>query len=163
MLKADRTKIWDSVGLQERFTELVGSSIKRADLMKMLSLAVDDIVIFSAPGYLKVVRFHDNARATLMVKRDYAEENDLDDALDMIAREIKAEVCETEYENNMYKREISESAAAESISRTLQLLLHKLSPALNAYSLTSLLKGNIVTSVLDHHTNPLKIALGVLM
>ena len=60
-MRADRTKIWDSVGLQERF--------KHADLLKMLSLAVDDIFIPSAPGYRKDVRFRDNARATLEVKR----------------------------------------------------------------------------------------------
>ena len=96
-MRADRTKIWDSVGLQERFTELVGSSIKWADLLKMLSLAVDGIVILSAPGYRKVVMFRDNARAILKVKRDDAEEDDIDDALDMI---------ETEYDKNMYKREI---------------------------------------------------------
>ena len=50
----------------------------------MLSLAVDNIVILSSPGYNKVVMFRDNARAALMVKRDDAEEDDIDDALDMI-------------------------------------------------------------------------------
>ena len=94
-MRADRTQIWDSVGLQERFTELVGSSII---LVKMLSLAVDDIVILSAPGYSKVVMFRDNARAVFMVKRDDAEKDDINYALDMIARVIKAEFCETEYE-----------------------------------------------------------------
>ena len=87
-MRADRTKIWDSVGMQERFTELVGSSIKRANLLKMLSLSVDDIGILSAPGYSKVVMFRDNARAALMVKRDDAEVDDINDALDMIARVI---------------------------------------------------------------------------
>ena len=131
-MPAYRTKIWDSVGLQERF--------KRADLLKILSLAVDVIFIIYAPGYHKVVRFRDNARTTMKVKRD--------DALDMIARVIKAEVCEPEYGKDMYKREISKSIAAESVSETLQLLLHKLSPSLNADSLTSLLIGNMVTTQL---------------
>ena len=61
----------------------------------MLSLTVDDIFIISASVYRKVVWFRDNVRATLKVKRDDAEEVDIDDALDMIARVIKAEVCET--------------------------------------------------------------------
>ena len=91
------------------------------------------------------------------------QQQDIDDALDMIARVIKAEVCETEYDKNMYQREISKYVAAESVSGTLQLLLHKLSPSLNADSLTSLLICNMVTSVLGHHTIPLRIALGVLM
>ena len=96
--------------------------------MKMLSLAVDDIFIMSAPGYCKVARFRDNARATLKVKRDDAEEDDIDDALDMIAKVIKDEVCETEYNKDMYKREISKYVAADSASGTLHLLLHKSSP-----------------------------------
>ena len=60
--------------------------------------------------------FPDNARAALMVKRDDAEEDDIDDAFDIIARIIKAEVCETEYDKNIYTREISKSVAAESES-----------------------------------------------
>ena len=154
-MPADRTKKWDSVGLQERF--------KRADVLKILSLAVDVIFIISAHVYHKVVRFRHNARTALKVKRGDAEEDDIDDALDIIAGVIKAEVCETEYDKDMYKREISKSISAESVSGTLQLLLHKLSPSLNADSLTSLLIGNMVTSVLGHHATPLQIALGVLM
>ena len=46
-MRADRTKIWDSVGLQERFTELVGSCMKRGDLLRLLSLNADDLVILS--------------------------------------------------------------------------------------------------------------------
>ena len=76
-MRANCTQIWDLVGLQERFN--------RADLLQMLSLTVDDIFIISAPGYRKVVKFRSNARATLKVKRDDAEEDDIDDALDMIA------------------------------------------------------------------------------
>ena len=68
---ADRTKIWHSVGLQERF--------KRADLLKMLFLAVDGIFILIALVYHKVVRFCNNACTTLKVKRDDAEEDDIDD------------------------------------------------------------------------------------
>ena len=101
-MRADRSKIWDSVGLQKR--------LKRADLLKMLSLAVDDIFFYFRSW---VVRFRDNARAILKFKRDNAEEDDIADALGMIARLIKAEVCETEYDKDMYKREISKFLAAE--------------------------------------------------
>ena len=63
----------------------------------------------------------------------------------------------------MYKQYISKYVTAVSVPVTLQLLLHKLSPSLNADSLTSLLIGNMVTSVLDHYTTPLQIVLGVLI
>ena len=91
------------------------------------------------------------------MKRDDAEEDDIDDALDIIARLIQAEVCETEYDKDIYKQEISKSVAAESVSGTLQLLLHKFSPSLNTDSLTSLLIGNMVTSVLGHPATRLQI------
>ena len=55
------------------------------------------------------------------------------------------------------------SIAVESVSGTIQLLLQKLSPSLVAESLTSLLIGNIVTSMLRNHATPLQIALGVLI
>ena len=92
MMRADRTKIWDSVGLQKCFTELVGSCMKRSDLLMMLSLYADDLVILSAPGYRKVVMFHDNAKATLKVTKDDYEEDNIDVALNIIVKAIKAEV-----------------------------------------------------------------------
>ena len=162
-MRADLTKIWDSVGLQERFTELVGSCMKRSNLLRMLSLHADDLVILSVPGYRKVVMFHDNARATLKVTKDNDQEDNIDAALNIIVKAIKAEVVATEYEKNTYPRNISMSIAAESVSGTIQLLLQKLSPSLGAESLTSLLIGNIVTSVLRNHATPLQIALGVLI
>ena len=162
-MRTDCTKLWDSVGLQERFTELVGSCMKRSDLLRMLSLHADDLVILSAPGYRKVVMFHDNARATLKVTKDDDEEDNIDAALNVIVKAIKAEVVAIEYEKNTYTRNISMSIVAGYVSGTIQLLLQKLSPSLGAESLTSLLTGNIVTSVLRNHATPLQIALGVLI
>ena len=162
-MRADRTKIWDSVCLQERFTELVGNCMKRSDLLRMLSLHADDLVSLSAPGYRKVAMFHDNAKATLKVTTDDDEEDNIDAALNVIVKATKTEVVAIEYEKNTYTRNISMSIAAESVSGTIQLLLQKLSPSLGAESLTSLLIGNIVTSVLRNHATPLQIALGVLI
>ena len=160
---ADRTKIYDLVGSQERFTELVGSCMTRSDLLRMLSLHADDLVILLAPGYRKVAMFHDNARATLKVTNDDDEEDNIDAALNVIVKAIKAEGVAIEYENNTYTRNISMSIAAESVSVTIQLLLQNLSWSLEAESLTSLLVGNIVTSVLRIHATPLQIALEVLI
>ena len=162
-MRADRTKIWDSVGLQERFTELVGRCMKRSGLLRMLSLHADGLVILSAPGYRKVAMFHDNATATFKVTKDDEEEDNIDAALHVIVKAIKAVVVTIEYENNTYTRNISMSIAAGSVSGTIQLLLQKLSPSLEAESLTSLLIGNIVTNVLRNHATPLQIALGVLI
>ena len=146
-MRADPTKIWDSVGLQERFRELMGSCMKLNDLLRMLSLRADDMVILSAPGYRKVVMFHDNARATHKVTKDDNVEDNFDAALNVIVKAIKAEVVAIEYENNTYTLNISMYIAAKSVSGTIQLLLQKLSPSHGAESLTSLLTGNTGTSV----------------
>ena len=106
--------------------------------------------------------FKDNARANLKVTKDDEEEDDIDIALDVLLKVIKAEVGQIEYEKQSYKREMSKSTAAESVSGTLQLLPQRLSPSLDADSLTSLLIGNMVTSVICSYPTPLQIALGVL-
>ena len=154
LMRADRTKTWDSVGLQERFTELVGSCIKRSELLRMLSRHADDLVILSAPGCRKVVMFHDNARSTLKVTKDDGEEDNIGAALNVIVKAIKAEVVAIEHENNTYTRNISMSIAAESVSGTIQLLLQKLSHSLGAESLTSLLIGAL--GVLIHRKKIIK-------
>ena len=162
-MQSDRTKIWDSVVLQDRFFAFGAGFIKRANLLKLLSNHINDLVILSAHGYRKIVMFKDNGRATLKVTKDDEEEDEIDIALDVLVKVIKAEVGQIEYEKQSYKREMSKSTAAESVSGTLQLLLQRLSPSLDADSLTSLLIGNMVTSVICSYQTPLQIALGVLI
>jgi len=105
--------------------------------------------------------FHDYAKATLKVTKDDDEEDNIDAARNVIVKAIKAEVVAIEYERNTYTRNIFMSVAAESVFGTTQLLLQKLSPSHGAESLTSLLIGNIVTSVLRNQATPFQIALGV--
>ena len=98
----------------------------------MLSQNAKDLIILSAQGYQKTVMFQDNARATLKIMRDEEEEDDIDTTLNIIAKTIKDEVVVLGCEKGCYHRRISKSAAADSVSNTLQLLLQKLSPLLNA-------------------------------
>ena len=48
-----------------------------------------DLVILSAPGYRKVVMYHDSARATFKVTKDDEEEGNIDAALNVIVKAIK--------------------------------------------------------------------------
>ena len=70
--------------------------------------------------------FHDNTRAPLKVTKVDDEEDNIDAALNVIVKAIKAEVVAIQYEHNTYARNISMSIAAESVSQTIQLLLRKL-------------------------------------
>ena len=81
--------------------------------------------------------------ATLRFQRDDDEEDNIDVALNVIVKTIKAEVVAIEYEKNTYTRNISMSIGAESVSGTIQLLLQKLSPSLGAESLKAM----------DHHNH----------
>ena len=82
--------------------------------MRMSSFNADDLVILSAPGYSKVVMFHDNARATPNVTKD----DDGEDNIDAALNEGRGG-----YEQNIYTWNISTSITAESVSGTIQLLL----------------------------------------
>ena len=85
-LRANRNKIWDSVELQERFTDIAGYTIKRSDLLEMLSRNVHDLVTLSANGYRKIVMFQDNAIATLKVTKDEYEEDGIDAVLGVVVK-----------------------------------------------------------------------------
>ena len=76
--------------------------MKRGDFLRLLSLNVDDLFILSASGYRKVVMFHDNAGATLRVTKDEDEEDNIEVALNVIVKAIKAEVVAIEYELEEY-------------------------------------------------------------
>ena len=85
-MQSDRTKIWDSVVLQERFFAFGAGFIKRANLLELLSNHINDLVILSAHGYRKIVMFKDNARANLKVTKNDEKEDDIDIALDVLLK-----------------------------------------------------------------------------
>lgn len=58
----------------------------------MLTQNAKDLVILSAQGYRMIVMFQDNAWATLKLICDEEEEDDIDTALNIIAKFIKDEV-----------------------------------------------------------------------
>lgn len=162
-MQSDRSKIWDSAQLQNRYEEIVGKRISRAKLLETVSEKLPDLIVLSARGYHKIVMFKDNARATLKMREDDHEEDDIDTAIAVIAKVIKAELHEIVYDKQNYPRKMSKPVAAEFVSGTLVSLLQSISSSLDLNSLPALLIGNIVTSVVRNHATPLQIALGVLI
>ena len=77
----------------------------------------------------------------------------------MVAKHIRKDCSNIEYQRHTYNTKISIEIADESVSNTLQQLLQKLS--LEEQSLPSLLVGNIITSAIPKHPTALQIALGV--
>ena len=67
VMKNERSKIWNSAELQQRYVEITGSNVKRANLLKMLTDHSDELVVLSASGYRNMIMFNDNCHATFLV------------------------------------------------------------------------------------------------
>ena len=158
-LHSRRNERWDSVWLMERYIELGGKQMRRSTLINSLCEMLDDLVVLSAPGYRSVIFFRDNTTATLKMIKDEGEEDNLEAALHLVAKQIKKECTKIEYQHQKYSTKISKEIAAESISDTLLQLLSELSPG--DQHLPSLLIGNIITSSITKHPTPLQIAIAV--
>ena len=89
---SNRSQLWDSVQLMERYTYLGGKAVRRIALISALCDRIDDIVVLSAPGYRSVVFFRDCTIATLKMKRDDDGDDNLDAALNIVAKNIKKNV-----------------------------------------------------------------------
>lgn len=157
-LKNHRTQQWDSVQLMKLYIELGGNPMKQHRLVKSVQEELQDLIVLSACGYRSIIFFKDNTNATLKMIKDEEEDN-IDAALDMIAKHINEECSNIEYHSHTYRTKISKDIAAESSSYTLQQLLSRLS--LDEQSLPSLLIGNMITSAIKKHPTPLQIALGI--
>lgn len=158
-LQKQRFQKWDSVSLMERYLELGGKPMRRSALIKLICDKEQDLVVLSAPGYRSVVFFRDNTSATLKMIKDENEDDNLEAALDLVAKHVKKECSELKYHHQTYSTKISKEIADESASYTMQRLLDRLSLA--EQSLPSLLIGNIITSAIKKSPTPLQIALGV--
>ena len=151
--------MWDSVELMEKYTELGGKPMRRSALLKLVSEKLENLVVFSAPGYRSIALFASYPAASFKLTKDEEEDN-IDRAIEVLAREIKKECSNLNYARHAYKVQISKDIAGEDVANTIETLLTKLS--LPAHSLPSLLIGNMITSAVNKHPTPLQIALGVL-
>ena len=159
-LQSQPSERWDSVQLMARYVELGGSSMRRSVLITALCEELEDLVVLSAPGYRSVIFFKDNATATLKIIKDDDDVDNLDAALDVVAKRIRHDISEMDYKHQKYTTHISKEIADEQVAPSLQWLLGKLS--LEEQSLPSILIGNMITSAIKKHPTPLQIALGIL-
>ena len=91
-LCSGRNERWDSVWLMERYIELGSKQMRRSTLINSLCEMLDDLVVLSAPGYWSVIFFRDNTTATLKMIKDEGEEDNLEAALHLVAKQIKKSV-----------------------------------------------------------------------
>ena len=152
-LKSNKSAIWDFIELLERYIELGGQAMRRSALINMVSQDMDDLVVLSAPGFRSIVLFRDNNKVTLKMIKYEEEDDDLESALNIVAKHIHGDCLNIKYDHRKYRTTISKQQADESVSDTLQQLLEKL--AMSFDSLPTLLLGNIITSAVNKHPTPL--------
>ena len=137
-----------------------GSSMCRKTLFKRLSEHHgDNVVILSSSGFANVMGFRNELSKSLYLVEN---ENDaLESAVDRVSTRIKTESLLLKRKTrDKYYTNIDKDLAKESASDTLSLLLSKIS---SMKSLSQILIGNIITSVVCCQPTDIQIALGVLM
>ena len=119
-----------------------------------------DLLLISSPGYANVVAFQCRAAVTLKMFKD--NEDDLENNIRHVAKQIKKECKDIPLDTTKYRLNIDEQLVQESVSCTVQNLLASISTKLDSTP-PALLIGNIITSVVRNKSTDLQIALGVLL
>ena len=157
----DKSHIWNSVELFERYRDFGGNKLSRKHLIKKLSVIFeDDLLVLSSPGIASIIIFRSKASDVLRLVDD--EEDDLDAAVTKVSNKIVQDVKAIPMDKANYNTQINSELAIENVSETVLDILANISTKLNK-TLPSILIGSIITSVLRNQPTNIQIALGVLI
>ena len=158
----NRQKTWSSVELFADYVEARGCCMCRKTLLKKLTeYHGENVLVLSSPGFANVIGFKSELAKSLHLVKDT--HDDLELALDRVASQITSESLVLKKKTReKYHTNIDKELARESVSDTAALLLSKIAHKFND-SLSQILIGNIITSVVCCQPTDLQIALGVLM
>ena len=157
----DKPMIWNSVELHKMYKDFDGSKCSRKTLIESLVCHFKDrLLTFHVNGYAKLLCFNDNAMIGLELVKETAV-NEVEIALQTCANIIKEECKMADISSTEYRTSIDQTIAREVVSETVLRLLETISPRFTD-SLSAILIGNIITSVVKQQCTPLQIALAVL-
>ena len=160
-MSSEKTRLWNSTELYELYRSSAGTCYtKRSLLAELQDQFRNDLVVLTSPGVASIVAFRTYSAHILKIVSD-DETDDVQRATKTLSKQIIAECRDTPSDSRMYASSIDKELAASATSTTLQELLSAISPNL-AYTLPSLLIGNIVTSIVTNRTTDLQLALGLL-
>lgn len=159
-LLVDKEKIWNSVDINNIYSQHGGHILTRSNLIKALKNQFEDLVILSAPGYAHIITFPNKASSILRLSHDSDDADDIETAISKIAKQIKLEVTAVKKNKEKYSLRISDESVSTECSKTLIKLCAKLSPKLDKTPPT-LLIGSIVSSTLSNTFTDLQVGIGV--
>jgi hypothetical protein len=161
-MAADRECIWNSVQIFSVYKSHGSANQSSWYVTKVKEHFGEDLLILKSLGLSNIVLFRSKASTFLTLGED--ENNDLENALSIVAKNIKADVEGLDISKNNYPSQVSLEVALDISSETVLKLLSKLSAKLDR-SLPAILITSITTSILTNHPTDLQlhVALVVLM
>ena len=110
-----------------------------------------DMITLSSPGYSLLLAFKLSATKVFVIPDDT---DDMSEAIEKVAKKIKAEIDSIETDRKNYHCHIDNDICSKFQSNTLHDVLSRVSQKLQQ-SLPALLIGNIITSVVKNLATPL--------
>ena len=125
----DRSKIWNSVELQQEYEHLGGTTVKQRKLLveNIKAYFNDAVIILSSPGMADIVCFTSETNRTLHLLKHDDVDKYLDAAVAKVARHIQKESKIHKQKRKTYTVNIDRDIASEPVSVTLLSLLEKVS------------------------------------
>ena len=160
-LAENKGSIHDSIDVYTKYEKAGGHVLSRRLLIsKVVEKFGGDMITLSSPGYLLLLAFKSSATKAFHVIPD--DTDDMSEAIEKVAKKIKAEIDSIETDRKNYHCHIDNDICSKFQSNTLYDVLSRVSQKLQQ-SLPALLVGNIITSVVKNLATPLQIALAVLL
>lgn len=158
-LKADESRIWNSLELFKLYKDRGGTTLSRRQLIKALTDTFQSqLVVMSSNGYASVLIFRKKANDVLRLTPDDDSEY-LSESLSFISKQIRKEIKDIKVDKNNYTTQLSFECIYEETSQTLMKLLASLNPKLDKTP-PALLIGNIVTATILNAATSLQVAMG---
>ena len=160
-MESNTSKVWNSVELFNMYKCLGGLLVHKKHVVKsILDYFGENVLIMSSPGFANVILFRVEAKTIMKLVDD--NDDDIDSAVEKVAKYITEEVKSAERKHTHYNTTINIDLAREGISDTFMKLLASISKSLEN-TFPALMIGSIITSTLLNIPTNLQIALGVLM
>ena len=157
MLKNDRPLMWSSVELFEAYREVGGLELSRRTLVCELQETFgNELLVLSSPGIANIVAFRSSASQVLRLVNN--EEDDPETVINKAGKCILTDLKDIDIDKKHYSIGMNRDLIKESVSEFLLKLLAKVSPKPDN-TLTALLIGSIVTSVVKSQATSLQIDL----
>ncbi len=137
-----------------------GTLSRRMLIAKLVESFEGDMITLSSPGIASLLAFKSSAAKVFYTMSDG--DDDVSEAIEVIAKKIKSEIGDMEIDRNNYLCHVNKDICARFQSNTLEDLLSKINPKMRQ-SLPALLIGNIITSLVKNQATPLQIALAVFL